>query len=74
MELIHGRAPVLALDDPDNVKPDLMRPYENVNIVRRPHSLHGVIGGGIEPDAAKECRDFFLILLPSARHSADQAR
>ncbi len=67
VQLVDRRTPVLALDDPDNVEPDLMRPYEDVDFVRRPHPLHGVIGGGVEPQTPKERRDLFLILPPRIR-------
>jgi hypothetical protein len=53
MQLVDGLALVLALDDPDNIKTDLMRPHEDVDVMSRPHTLHGVIGGCVEPDSPK---------------------
>ena len=52
---------------------DLMRLHEDVDVVSRPHTSHGVIGGCVEPDAPKKRRDLLLILLPRARQSAGPA-
>jgi hypothetical protein len=35
-------------------KPNLMRPYKNVDVVGRPHALDGVITGYLEAEAEKE--------------------
>ncbi len=69
MKLAHGFAPLLALDDPDDVKSDMVRADKDVNIVLRPHTVRSVIGCCVVPQAPKESRDLLLVFLPSTRHT-----
>jgi hypothetical protein len=68
MQLRNFRAPVLALNDPHDIKTHLVGFYINVNSVGCTDATHDMVSCCLEPKAETKLSNLFLILLPGYSH------
>jgi hypothetical protein len=70
MELANWRLPILALNEPGDLEPDMHRLYDNVDVVRRAHTGQPDIGLCSKTKRSKERCGAFLVIFPAAIHAS----